>query len=399
MGIFDQDMPSSGYNALRSVIDPNDPEYLKKMGMVGAMEGHHEIEQEKQQGGAMGQIPAPAIGGDAPATAPSMVAGDQTPQLAKPTQAQSNVAGKAEYGRMVDDSTLSPSQRMHVQDQHPWGAPISAHPGILGKIGHGLATAGNIAGDIFAPGTMALIPGTQLNRAEQEQGMQRQENVESEQALKEKSLESEAANRAEMAKTRQQVADTGTANEKNREADEARKTEEGKWNADRADKRLSLAQDTNEWHQQIASGKLDQGAKGLQLRAKQIVEQYQLGAGRLGEEHARTELLGEALQVRRDAQDLQARIAGTKDEAARAKLQQQYDTMTSNHYVQNLLGLAPDADTETKGIPAPAYRSPIQATHTAPAKPAAKGAASAKTTAPADAVATGFSDWKRQNSR
>ncbi len=36
---------------------------------------------------------------------------------------------------------------------------------FLQKFGHGLATAGNIAGDIFAPQTMALIPGTQLHNA------------------------------------------------------------------------------------------------------------------------------------------------------------------------------------------------------------------------------------------
>lgn len=34
---------------------------------------------------------------------------------------------------------------------------------VLGKIGHGFATAGNILGDMFAPSTMELIPGTQLH--------------------------------------------------------------------------------------------------------------------------------------------------------------------------------------------------------------------------------------------
>src|SRR6185312_14477316 len=33
----------------------------------------------------------------------------------------------------------------------------------LGKIGHVAANIGNVLGDIFAPGTMSLIPGTQLN--------------------------------------------------------------------------------------------------------------------------------------------------------------------------------------------------------------------------------------------
>lgn len=47
---------------------------------------------------------------------------------------------------------------------HPWGSPISEHPGFLGKVAHGLAKAGNIAGDIFAPEVLQNIPGTDLNR-------------------------------------------------------------------------------------------------------------------------------------------------------------------------------------------------------------------------------------------
>ncbi len=46
---------------------------------------------------------------------------------------------------------------------HPWGTAEN-HPGLLGKIGHVAAKVGNIAGDIVAPGTMANIPGTELNR-------------------------------------------------------------------------------------------------------------------------------------------------------------------------------------------------------------------------------------------
>jgi hypothetical protein len=51
-----------------------------------------------------------------------------------------------------------------LEKQSPYGSAIN-HPGLLGKIEHGLAKVGNIAGDIFAPGTMALIPGTDLHRA------------------------------------------------------------------------------------------------------------------------------------------------------------------------------------------------------------------------------------------
>jgi hypothetical protein len=48
--------------------------------------------------------------------------------------------------------------------EHPWGSDISAHPGFLGKVGHALGVAGNIAGDAVAPGVMLNIPGTDLNR-------------------------------------------------------------------------------------------------------------------------------------------------------------------------------------------------------------------------------------------
>jgi len=48
--------------------------------------------------------------------------------------------------------------------EHP-----EAPQGFWGKTKHVLSTIGNIAGDIFAPSTMALIPGTQLHN-EQQQG-------------------------------------------------------------------------------------------------------------------------------------------------------------------------------------------------------------------------------------
>jgi hypothetical protein len=56
------------------------------------------------------------------------------------------------------------------QDANPYGSATN-HPGIGGKILHALSVAGNIAGDIFAPSTTALIPGTELNRRVQEGGL------------------------------------------------------------------------------------------------------------------------------------------------------------------------------------------------------------------------------------
>jgi hypothetical protein len=50
---------------------------------------------------------------------------------------------------------------MHSQ---PWGSAVSAHPGLMGKIGHVLGKVGNIGLDVVAPGTAALIPGTEMAR-------------------------------------------------------------------------------------------------------------------------------------------------------------------------------------------------------------------------------------------
>lgn len=56
-------------------------------------------------------------------------------------------------------------QELHrMQADSPVMAPAQPHRGWLGKIGHGLARMGNIAGDILAPGIMAITPGTDLNK-------------------------------------------------------------------------------------------------------------------------------------------------------------------------------------------------------------------------------------------
>lgn len=67
------------------------------------------------------------------------------------------------------DNFLSALYRKRVEEDEArkanhWGTEGN-HPGFLGKLGHVLATAGNIAGDIVAPGVMANIPGTQMHNA------------------------------------------------------------------------------------------------------------------------------------------------------------------------------------------------------------------------------------------
>lgn len=57
--------------------------------------------------------------------------------------------------------------RIEDQRDNPWGSADN-HPGWLGKVAHGFAKAGNIAADVVAPGTAALIPDTDLGRRVEE---------------------------------------------------------------------------------------------------------------------------------------------------------------------------------------------------------------------------------------
>jgi hypothetical protein len=119
---------------------------------------------------------------------------------------------------------LSPEQRNLASDQErhhelrkaemrPWGfkgALPSAefpeglepnHDSKLGKLGHVFAMMGNIAGDIVAPGTMANIPGTQMNRQVQEGRLAKRINTE-------QTLEGEnEARAATTAKTKEETAE------------------------------------------------------------------------------------------------------------------------------------------------------------------------------------------------
>jgi hypothetical protein len=68
-------------------------------------------------------------------------------------------------------------KKIQWQKDNPMGS-ANNHPGFLGKLGHAFGTLGNIAGDIFAPATMAMIPGTQLHREAEEGRLTKQLNAE-----------------------------------------------------------------------------------------------------------------------------------------------------------------------------------------------------------------------------
>lgn len=94
---------------------------------------------------------------------------DNTPWAAPPsppTPGQQRIAS--------DQAALD---KVHFAQSHPWGTPEN-HPSVVGKIGHVLSTAANIAGDIFAPAVTANIPGSGLNMERKEGQLAKRLNTE-----------------------------------------------------------------------------------------------------------------------------------------------------------------------------------------------------------------------------
>ena len=79
---------------------------------------------------------------------------------------------------------------MEFQKSNPWGSAAN-HPGILGKIGHYGSMVGNIAGNIAAPGVMMNIPGTDLNKKAQAQGVEKRIETEVPEVTKREAAEKE----------------------------------------------------------------------------------------------------------------------------------------------------------------------------------------------------------------
>lgn len=176
--------PVTPHNAVTPMVPPSvmgPPESARSENNsrgLAAMEPPH----------ALSPVAAPSMGGTAPEIAPmtplatpehaDLGIQSMTPPKA-PTKAESIEAGKEEYKANRPQVTAPPNssefwQQKIAQDEfdkaHPWGSEISAQPGTLGKIGHVLGNIGQIAGGIVAPGVLANIPGTRLNRAIKESG-------------------------------------------------------------------------------------------------------------------------------------------------------------------------------------------------------------------------------------
>lgn len=124
---------------------------------------------------------------DAPASAPDnrlawekaiSFAGDPKPKVVHP------LSGQEQYEQRLDTRLASDV----AKDNNPFGS-ANNHPGAWGKILHFASTVGNTAGNVLAPGAMARIPGTSLNRQVDENALDKQINtlkaLQEENALKE----------------------------------------------------------------------------------------------------------------------------------------------------------------------------------------------------------------------
>lgn len=132
------------------------------------------LQQADQQQPSDGSIMGGIMGAQTPASKAIL---DSTPHpLTNIPGSKSHEDGKMAYAQLIPKITADPGtsdyfrqrqEQLEFEKAHPYGSPISKHPGTFGTILHGLAKAGNIAGDIMAPGLMASIPGTDLNKFEE----------------------------------------------------------------------------------------------------------------------------------------------------------------------------------------------------------------------------------------
>jgi hypothetical protein len=114
-----------------------------------------------------------ALGSSLPGITRPQATSADLPALAKQSGNTIKQEGQSQFKLGMPHVTDQPETPGYYQQreavnqyekEHPWGSDISAHPGFLGKIGHALGVAGNIAGEAFAPGVMLNIPGSDLNR-------------------------------------------------------------------------------------------------------------------------------------------------------------------------------------------------------------------------------------------
>ena len=341
------EIPSSGYNPVRVALDPNDPQFLKKLGMVGAMEGQHELNSNANENAT-----------------PPMQAAENAPTMGTPAPKapQQNDVMARSPEQMAGTPSSMPSPNITLGATYPPGASIGSATGeianvkpqrsLLGKIGHGLEVAGNVAGDIFAPSTMALIPGTQL-------GKERQANVQFQHGIEKERLQEEMDYRTIMGQVAAERAQTGAAAEKTGEKAEATRETAEKFNEDYKTQLLDFDKGKQAFTEAIDTGKLDMAHQALQGRLEQMRKMFTIAEDRLGLEGARNALAAQMNGIRQEMVDVSKLGLTQKGTEEGIKAEQSLNTMLSQHWLQDAFGNFDDLKAEVLGTePLPGATKP-----------------------------------------
>lgn len=160
--------------ALAPAIAPSLGRHPKDLALAEATERTHPTGASLKPE-ALSEINAPDLG---TIGAPEPINGGLQPLSPSPVKSLSfaerqqlpTISSGAPAGSAA--SYESKLERMEDQRRNPWGSAEN-HPGFGGKLAHVLSKIGNVAGTVVAPATMQLIPGTDLNRSQQEAQLER----------------------------------------------------------------------------------------------------------------------------------------------------------------------------------------------------------------------------------
>lgn len=219
------DMPSSSYNPVRVSIDPNDPDYLKKMGMVGALEGAHEMANAQPStpdytGGTLTPPEQPTTKDYTKETLASkpgpmgpIAASDQAPQVQYPTE------GKP-LSALDQINALQPATtRLMHQAEGIKSKPLR----VLGEIGAGALTGLEGAASGIFPSIAMQIPGSSANIEARKEGLFERGMAEQKQQIEEEKEREEADYRRVMGAAATQRATTGEENAQTKATDVGQK--------------------------------------------------------------------------------------------------------------------------------------------------------------------------------
>lgn len=152
------ELEDDGKSAPLGVAAPVDPSKMRELGSNVPIS----TPAPKYTGPNAGREKAPA-----PGVAISDAALPQDEYRYAKDQIRQRKIDAADKGDLVGLGSAKVAES-ELEKANPYGS-AGNHPGMLGKIEHGLATAGNIAGNAIAPGVMPEIPGSAANIAAREQ--------------------------------------------------------------------------------------------------------------------------------------------------------------------------------------------------------------------------------------